>query len=371
MQLIKSPVFTQTTTESHSGTSYHDLEKELLLFAEVQGKQNGIDNKPLTEREFKAQFLNKVESKIQGAIDENQREHLPVSGVVVAQTKQKEANEIINPLAASFNDKGLELRTLEERKKLCAPDLRKRKIRKLFNFILGLISITEGFFAYGALRRIPMAMLPALMNSIGVAAAIAVATHTLAGYIGKAKTRLQFLLRFFISVTPIFLGFSALGNLRAKGLNTAAQMDLNVHQSTATGSGVSAIAITTLSFLLFLAALIVAIKYHKTEEEMMQDAAYDKVCRELGQCQTKMEEIKTTIEKTKVEVSIQSAAALMRYEHALAIENQLRSLGKQVMQEYILKNLCYRTDGITPVFFAEPPTLNFRLFFDNLKKDKS
>ncbi|MBP6024909.1 hypothetical protein [Ferruginibacter sp.] len=365
MQLIKSTRYADTSIDK----KYTDLEKELMLFAEVQGKQNGIDNKPLTEREFKALFLNMVETKIQSTIDENQQENLPVSGVVVAQAKQKEANEIVNPLASSLNDKALEHRTLEEQKKSCTPDMRKRRIRKVVYFALAVISVTEGFFAYGALRRLPMAIIPALVNSVGVAAAIGIATHTLAGYISKAKTRLQFLIRFFISTAPIFIGFYALGYLRAKGLNTATQMNLNVHQSTVVDSGVSAIAITILSFLLFLAALIVVIKYHKTEEEIKEEKEFDKACRQLNECEKQMQEIKTAIERTKGEASIQSANALCRYEYALAVENRLKALGKQVVQEYIIKNLCYRTDTITPVFFSEPPALNLRLFFDNLKKD--
>jgi hypothetical protein len=225
MQLIK---FDNRKT-SGADNFKTELEKELMLFAEVQGKQNGIDNKPVTEREFKAQFLNKVESKIQDAIDENQRENLPVSGMVVAQTKQKEATEIINPLQSDLNDKGLEHRTLEERIKEFTPDLRKRRTRQLIYAGLVIISITEGFFAFGALRRIPMSFIPALINSAAIAAAIGIATHTLSGYIAKAKTRLEYLKRFLISVTPIFTGFYFLGILRAKGLNTAAQMNLNVH----------------------------------------------------------------------------------------------------------------------------------------------
>jgi len=367
MLLLKSTNHTETISDR----KYNDLEKELLLLAEVQGRQNGLDNKPLTEREFKALFLNKVESKIQGAIDENQRENLPVSGAVVAQARQKDANEIIAPLNASLNDKVMERRRLEERKKEFTPDIPKRQIRRLVYLLLVLISITEGFFAYGALRRMPMSMVMSVANSIGIAVAICIATHALAGYIGKAKTRRQFILRFILSVTPVFIGFYALGYLRAKGLNVSAQMDLNVHVITINRPGVSALAITILSFLLFLAALIVAIKYHKTEEEAKEDKEYDKACKELEIYQNQMEEIRIAIEKTRKEASEQSAQALERYEYSLAVENQLKSLGKQVVQEYIIKNLCYRTDNITPVFFSEPPAMNFRLFFDNLKKDKS
>lgn len=367
MQLIK---LTRYNDSSGTDEKFNNLEQELMLFAEVQGKQNGIDNKPQTEREFRAFFLNKVESKIQIAIDENQKENLPVSGVVVAQAKQKEASTIVNPLTSSLNDLELEYRTLEQRKKDTTPDMRIRRLQKLVFIALIIISVTEGFFAYGALRRFPMGMIQAIVYSCGIALAIGIATHILAGYIRKSKTRFLFIRRFLISVIPVFLGFYALGTLRARSLGTEAQMSLSVHHNAIVDSGASPIAITTLSFLLFLAALIVANRYDKTEEQKAEDKNYDKACRELKECEKKMSEIRIAIDRTKKEASIQSADALGRYEHALSIENRLKALGKQVVQEYIIKNLCYRTDNITPAFFAEPPAFNFRLFFDNLKKDK-
>ena len=367
MKPIKSTGFRDPFSE----VKYSVLEKELILLAEVQGKNNGLENKPVSEPEFRALFLNKIESKIQIAVDVNQQEHLPVSGVVVAQKNQADAGETVKPLAAGLKDKELEYRTLEENKKECTPDLRKRNIRRLVYLGATIIAIAEGFFAYEALRRVPLAKIPAFITSLGMTVALAFGTHILAGYIRKAKTRLQFILRFCISVIPVFIGFFVLGHLRAQGYTTAAQMNLNVHQSTITQPGVSGIGITILSFLLFLAALIFSIRYHKTEQEEAQEAQYDKACRELSQCENKMMEIRTAIEKTKGTASIQSAEALRRYEYALAIENRLKALGKQVVQEYILKNLCYRTDGLTPAFFSDPPALHFQLFFDNLKKDKS
>ena len=357
-------------TDASSETKYSDLEKEMMLFAEVQGKNNGTENKPLFIPEFKALFLNTVESRLQGAIYDNQREYLPISGMVVAQKNQADAGETIKPLTASLRDKDLQHRKLEQCKKECTPDLRKRNIRRLVYLGASIIAIAEGFFAYEALRRVPLAKIPAFMTSLGITVALAFGTHILAGYIRKAKNRLQFILRFCISVIPVFIGFYVLGHLRAQGYTTAAQMNLDMHHEAAAQPGVSGIGITILSFLLFLAALIFSIRYHKTEEEEELEKQYDKACRELIHCEKKMMEIKTAIEKTKGNANSQSAEALKRYEYALSMENRLKALGKQVVEEYILKNLCYRSDGLIPLFFSEPPTFHFQLFFDNLKKDR-
>jgi hypothetical protein len=189
----------------------------------------------------------------------------------------------------------------------------------------------------------------------------------MAGYIQKAKTRIQFIKRFCICVIPALIGFYTLGHLRANGYNTAAQMNLDVHQQVTIQTGVSAIGITILSFLLFLAGLIFSIWFCKTEQEKEHEFEYDKACDELKKCRKEMQEMRSAIEKTKGVAQEQSAGALNRYEYALAIENRLKSLAKQVTQEYILKNLNYRTDGIMPAFFANPPAYQFTTFFDNVK----
>lgn len=345
-----------------------ELEKELLTHSAILGKQNGIQNKPEIVDELKAYNMNYVESKVQAAMNENEQEHLPISGMVVAKKIQTDAKEEISKLGATLADDEHKLWPLEERKKGVAPDLAKRKIRWWINAGTGVIAITDGYFAYEALRAAPIAKIPSLISAIGIAAAIGFSVHILAGFILKAKTKLQKLARYCLVLIPAFIGFYVIGNIRAKAYNGI----VNLNSQIAGGSEqvitpVSGLDITIISFLLFLAALLFSMRYYKSKEERLQEQEYDRVCREIEELKSKMESTRKKIEEIKEEANLKSAEALARYEYALATERRLISLARQAMEVYKDSNLRYRTDGICPVFFSNPPTFNFQTFFDNNK----
>lgn len=366
MKLKTTTGYTDMATDAMCST----LEKEMSLFTDVEAKQHGLEGKPQHLPEWSAIYLNKVQSTLQGGIDKN-AQLLPVSGVVVAQKGESEATDAIQPLEASLKDGELKFRQLEERKKEGTPDLRKRLVRKIVYMAASIIAIAEGFFAYEGLRRASLAKFPSFISSVGITVALAFGTHILAGYIRKSTTRLQWITRFCISVIPVFCGLQALGNLRANGYTTAAQMNLSVEQNTIPQAEVSGLAITTLSFLLFLAALLFSIKFYKSKSEAEFEAAYDKACKELKEHQDKMNGIQQSIDTIKQNARAESAQALAKYEFSITIENRLKNLAKQLINDYIIKNLRFRKDGTTPEFFSNPPELTFRTFFDNVKTNQS
>ena len=345
-----------------------ELEKELLNHCEIQGRQNGLQNKPITEEEFRAYILNHIETKIQATLNENEQEHLPISGMVVAQKIQADAKEEINKLNAILADDEHKLWPLEERKKEKAPDLAKRRIRRWINTATGVIAVADGVFVYEAARAMPLPKIPALIIATAIAFAIGFGVHILAGFILKAKTKIQIAFRYCLVLIPAFIGFYVIGHIRAKAYNGI--IDLN--NQIAGGSeqittSVSGLDITIISFLLFLAALLFSMRYYKSKEERLQEQEYDRICREIKDLKDKMEATRRKIKDIREEANQKSAEALARYEYALATERCLISLARKAMEVYKDSNLRYRTDGICPVFFSHPPPFNFQTFFNNNK----
>lgn len=347
------------------------LETELVNYSQLQGKQNGLHNKPVLEPEFRAYIMNYIESKVQSAFDRTQQLYLPISGMAVAQKLQSEATIKINALQSSFEDKEHAMRHLVEKKKRCTPDLQKRKLRLFVYLGTVIISIVEGFFIYEALRQAAFPKLAAFCASIGIAVAIGFGTHILAGYILKAQTRLQKIFRYSIVLIPAFIGFYVIGNLRANAYNNVVNLDTALEKGVVLSSpNVSEISITIISFLLFLITLVFSIRFHKTDAESLQDQEYDRVCIEIRKLNREMNDIKLSILKIQSETSQEVATALNVFEYALSAEKRLQSIANHALELYKESNLRHRTDGLCPVFFSYSPKFSFTLFFDNIKSTK-
>jgi flagellar biosynthesis chaperone FliJ len=366
MKLRTTTGYTDMATEALCNT----LKQELTLFTDVEAKQHGLEGKPQHLPEWKAIFLNKVESTLQGGIDKN-AQLLPVSGVVVAQKGESEATDAIQPLEASLKDGELNLRQLEEQKKECTPDLRKRMVRKGGYIFTGLVAITDACLNFQTIRRIPLSLIPAIIAAATLAACIMLTTKVIAGFLYKAKSRLQFITRFCISAIPVFIGFYILGYYRFRSNVTTASLNLDPHQTPPADTGMSGLGIACISFLLFISALLFLVKYYRSKEEKEKERCYDKACRELKEQQDKMNGIQENINTIKQNAREESAQALARYEYALTIEQRLKNLSKQIINDYIIKNLKFRKDSTTPEFFSNPPELTFRTFFDNVKTNQS
>lgn len=365
MKLIKSNI---AKSNLFTDVKIIELEKELLTHSEIQGRQNGLQNKPLTVDELKAYNMNYVESKVQFTLNENQQKYLPISGMVVAQKIQSEANEEITKLTATFADNEHKLWPLEERKKETAPDLAKRRIRRWINTGTGVIAIADGVFIYEAARAMPLPKIPAIIIASAIAFAIGFGVRIMARFILKAKNKLQRVFRYCLVLIPAFIGFYYIGNIRAKAYNGIINLNSQITgQQEQWINPVSGLDITILSFLLFLAALLFSIRYYKSKEERMLEQEYNRVCLEIEELKNKMKAIQRKIEEIKEEAAKKSAEALARYEYALSTENRIISLARHAMEVYKESNLRYRTDGICPIFFSQPPSFNFQTFFNNAK----
>lgn len=345
----------------------NEFEKELIIHCQVEGKQSGVLNKPVTEAEIRAIVMNYVESQVQLQIDKNHQINIPVSGMVIANKVQTEARDKINPLKASLIEDEHKLRPLEQQKKECSPDLQKRLLRRCVYIGAALIAIAEGDFAYEAFRAALIPRIPAFFTALGVAVAIGFGSHFLGAYIQKAKTKLQRIFRYSIVLIPAFMGFYFLGNLRSTAYNQTVNLNSQINEISVPTGSVSGWSITIISFLLFVIALLFSIHVCKTEEECNKDREYDKICGGIKELLYKTRATNNTIDTIQKQAIEKAGEALARFEFAMAIENRLQGIAKNAMEAFKNANLRYRTDGLCPAFFSYPPTFNFRLFFDNLK----
>jgi hypothetical protein len=361
----------QVYIDSMHGGYISTLENELTGYSEIQGRQNGLRNKPINELELKAYIMNLIESKVQSAIDHNQQINLPISGMAIARKIESEAKEKIYALQSALEDDEHKIHKLVEEKKRVIPDLQKRKLRLCVYIGTAIISITEAYFAYEAFRQASWPKIAAFFAALGIAIGVGFGTHVVAGYILKAQTINQKILRYSIVLIPAFIGFYAIGNLRADAYNSIVNLkngvEIEVPLSPAEVSGMS---ITIISYLLFSIALLFSIRFYKTDDECFQDQEYDRLCGEIDKLKSQMRNKRMLIQNIQIETNEKVANAFKHFEYAIAAEKRLQSLAKHSLEVYKEANLRHRTDGLCPAFFSYPPSFNFRLFFDNLKSQK-
>ncbi len=346
--------------------------EELIEYAVTRGEQHGIDNKPASVAEFRALIFNNIETNVQAAIDDNQRRHLLLSGMIRARQIRQVAQEKTAALRAKLNDLTNTIRLLLNEKKQLTPDLERMQRRKWTYWGAWFVAAGEGYFAFEALRYATMPPLPAIFTSICIAIIIGFGIDVAAGWIKKAKNRIQRIIRYSIVYIPAITGFYALGYLRAEGYNAVFNLKKGVGNINIPTTGhVSDWNITILSFLLFVAALAFSIKYHKTDKERELEQKYNLKCNEIAEVEAERQAILQEIRDIEAQADAQEKEALERFEYALSNENRLQTLAKEVLEKYKDKNMRFRPDKACPDFFSNPPEFNFRLFFDVIKQHRA
>jgi hypothetical protein len=347
------------------------LEQQLYIYADVEGMNNAKHNKPVIFAEFKTYLLNPVQSKIQIAIEENQKLHLGMSGIVEAKIHQHDGNEKIKPLQSNLEDEEHKKAILLQKKNDCKPGLKKRVIRIWVNIAVVILSIFEGYFIFRAFQISGLSRLESAIYGLGVGLVLGLGTHFLAGFLEQGKSRKHFWLRFAIITLPLFLIFFYFGSMRVSMYSEALGLNIDPNKSTNTESSVPPTLLALISYSMFIVSLGAAMMYSKTKEERERDNEYDKVCKDINICDKKQKKITDEIKIISAEASTKSIEAFQRYEYARATENQLKAIAKKVIDDYIIKNVRHRTDGQIPEFFSNPPQLQFTSFFDNLNNNQS
>ena len=147
-------------------------------------------------------------------------------------------------------------------------------------------------------------------------------------------------------------------------------LNISIGEHQISQPGISGLTLTVISFLLFLAGLMFSIRFAKTKEEAGLKKQYDIANQEGKKASKQIQKNLKTIDQIQSDCNIKTEEALRRYEYAVATEQKLMSIGKKAVGLFITTNLRYRTDHITPEFFANQPKLEYTTFFDNLKKNE-
>lgn len=364
MQLVKSIQYVTPDL----GEDIVGFQDSLLGYCETEAKHNAQKNQPNTIDELQAFIKNHIEIKTQEQIHQNQQRFLPISGMVVAKKIQTESDQKSKELTGVLNDYEHKIKAVEKLKKELTPDLNQRRKRRLSYLVVTLIGLAEGYLIYEALRRSGFPTLPAFFTALGMAVGIAFATHVLAEYIKRSQTKRQLIFRTCVVLIPAFIFFYLVGNIRADAYNSIAQLKQQTGGALLPQSGKSSGSkIAIVSFLLYCIGLAVSVRYAKTKEEKEHEKAYDKVCREYDELQTKINVTKAAIESLLADTAQKVQTALATYEYALARERCLESIAKKSLETYSSNNLRYRTDGNCPNFFSTPPPFSFTTFFNASK----
>src|SRR5690606_36040645 len=120
------------------------------------------------------------------------------SGMVIAKQIRDKANTQIASLKAKLNDHANTVRQLLKQKKQLTPDLKRMRMQKWAQLGSWIIAAGEGYFAYEALRYASMPTIPAIFTSICIAIIVGFGIDVAAGWIKKAKNRLQRIIRYLI-----------------------------------------------------------------------------------------------------------------------------------------------------------------------------
>jgi hypothetical protein len=362
-------VTTKQAIQNSEPIRLQKLATELHAYCATEGQHQGKMNRPENLIQFKATVLNSVETKIQEEINHNQSIYLPISGMVAATTIQKEAKEKIMPIQSLIKDIQHDQKMQEEIKKHCTPDLSKKRIRILTYWAAAIIAAFEGVWVWENVRIAGLGVLPSIATAIGVAIAIGFGTHYLARFIKHGNTKQHQIWRSVLVLIPAFIGFWLLGNMRSTAYETTNQMNLSLSHQGILQTAISGFTLSIFSFLLFLVGLVFSFFQARTKEEEGTDAQYDTACIQEKECQQKISTQQKIIDHIQNDANCKSTEALQNYEYALATESKLICLGKKAVEEFVTTNLRYRTDNQTPDFFANPPQLQYKTFFDHLKND--
>jgi hypothetical protein len=347
-----------------------NFEKEIIIYAETEGMHMGMQNKPDSQQGLHP-FVKSIESKVQHLHERNHQAQLPIHGRVVASKLEAETKEKIQSLQPKFYDMEHQVKQLEGKKKELKPDRKKRLLRRCVHVVISFIAGTEGYFINESLRYASFPLLAAVVTASAVALGIGFGTHFFAGYILKAKTKLQKVIRYALILVPSAIFFYVIGHLRADAYNNIINLSLSPNDIVLPPSGgISAWNITLFSYIIFILSLFFSIWVYKSKEERDKEKQYEAVCDEIIKCEKSMQSIEVEINRSTKEAQQKGDEALERYEYAVATEKRLQAIAKQALYAFIEKNMRYRTDGRCPDCFSNPPAFQFTPFFNHIKNEE-
>jgi uncharacterized small protein (DUF1192 family) len=345
------------------------MQERLLLEAELQGKQDGANNKPATVHDYRVGILNKVQTTVQAFIDDNQQHHLPVSSAAIA-SKKKLANEkTINGLQARLNDVTIQLQAITAITKKNRPDGTDNMLRMVLLPLVILIGGADGWFSYDAWRNMSIQVAGAVAASFGVGIAVGIGAHLCADFIKKATDPLYRYLRYGGILTLYLAGFYFISYQRASVANYSPGEYAQALTQYATPNPVSAWTITLISFLLFWFALFTSLKLWRSPEELQKCRAYKEAEKERLSLLGEKKELESKIASLQKDTERIDKDTIGKLDFAKSVESSLVSFAQLVLGRYAEANILYRPDNTTPDFYSHSQQIRFKTYFTNSKNN--
>jgi large-conductance mechanosensitive channel len=351
---------TKTNTYAAQETTISKLENDICTYAAVQGRQNALNgNSPRTVEEFKINIINYIDAKVQETQAHNHQLHIPVSEKVIAENVKKEATLEIQRLQPMLNDREHKKEQLREQKKLLRQSPRKWFWSKISGIISIVTALCESTLPYDGLRT-KFNTTIAIYSCIAIGISIYLFIHLFAHHIKNGATRLIRNLYFLTAMVLPAIGLYSLSNLRANAAN--GKIDLSIPTTdgfVVLAPNVSVLDITIISFLIYGAALFLAVHVAKTKEEEEKMKGYKNACRELKECNKETKELEKKRDAIAENAQGQEAQAMVTYERAVATKKRIDAIANKALQIYISTNMRFRSDGQCPNFFSDSPPFSF------------
>lgn len=333
----------------------------------IMAKQDGDKNKPVAEAFWRARIFNVIEAKVQAALDTVRQKLQPMSGMVAANKVKQEADYQIQQIQIEIDDDELRLHAIgpqESPIRVQESTPEKSTIRKLVLLFIIVAGVVDGYQTYEALRAGSLPSLPAILFGIAIAGLIALGAHLSADYYMKEKNEKKKRIGFGIILLISAGLFLLLGFGRAAFYNSGVDVGINTVDTDSESTGqVSGWLLAGISEILFLAALFFSVRTWKSDEKTPEDLEHSKVLQEIESLNSEIAAKKEKIAAIRENAAREVDLALHKWEYGVGAEEHLVSMARYNLATYAQNNLAHRKDNQAPVYLAQPPQFNFKLFF--------
>jgi hypothetical protein len=345
-----------------------DLGKEWNAFAELTGKQLGMKNQPKTVDEYKAQFFNLLEAKVQMYIDHTELDKKPLSAQVIAFETQKQKDNKNGNLQSELFDKEKQVQA-KDAQLASIPCSRSTVIWHycILGIIL-LLAFSESFVVYQALRFMHIPTFGAIIFALGLGLGITVATEYLAQYIKRAATTKIAFMRGVIITLLMYLLFLTIASIRISGMEQQQSIDSKMNGTQLSSQKLTPFWLAGLSTGLFVIGLLISIRHGLSKEERALMGEYVKTKKDRADLRKTIKGLHKQMDAEDKNAMAVSTQAVKVLEDATITESVLVRMAETAQAIFATTNMNFRQDGYCPEFFSTPPKFQLTFFRNKINK---
>ncbi len=333
----------------------------------IMARQDGDKNKPVAIDFWKGRTFNVIEAKTQVALDTVRQKLQPMAGMMVANKVKQEAEEQIQQIQVKKDDQEIKLNALKPQEvQSNTPQFTREKntVRNLVIMFIVIAGGVDGYQTWEALRAGHLPSLSALLFGIAIAGVLTLGAHLAADYYMKEKDERKKKIGLGTIILISVALFLMLGFARASFYNDSVDVGINTVDVGSESNGkVSGLLLAGISEILFLAALFFSVRTWRSDEITPEDQKNLKLNQEIEDLKADIAAKENQITAIQENAAKEADLALHKWEYAVGVEEHLVSLARYNLALYAQNNLAHRKDNQAPIFLAQPPQFNFKLFF--------